>query len=454
MNIYKRRFRFSDKRLEYDFKLRQKFPWWLFLLLLPLLFFVPINQNVQIMTVDRDGNAIPGAHVTMEYNEHELFKKGRWNYHLSYSDNRITGAQGFADFGTIHTTLYSSLFFPHERLYFTAKFNNLSGECSLSLYRKYLRPIVIVLDRCTYRLQVKSLANGAPLEGATVNLDFSNGNSASYVTDTNGEISITSEEGDISIRYLLSKCAGYIDKHERDINFNDFLNADNAHVVWMYYKVDHVDIVLCIDGTGSMRYTLDAVKSGAIGFHPLLQKKCEEHGKMIDAVRIRLIYFGDLARDGNKALIATDFFRMPGQEKEYEAIVKGLSLCNGGDAPESGLEAVSIAIDSPWETSDGVNRQLVTVWTDAPAHPIHTVGLSNPLYPKATPTSFAELSAQWELGAKGLDGEIVRHILLVTPLKEPWNEIKESWSGAIFREYDSSTAGNVEIMLDKIADAL
>ena len=454
MIIYKRKFRFSNKCLEYDFRLRRKFSWWIFLLLLPLLLFLPVEQDVQVMTVNREGVVVPGANVIMEYSERALLKKGIWNYQMPYSDNRITDEQGLADFGTVHTTLYSILFFPHERLYFAANFNNYSGDCSLSLYRKYPRPIVIVLDRCAFKLQVKSLSNGDPLEGAMVNLDFSNGNSASYVTDANGEISFNIEESNLSIRYLLSKCEGYIDKHERDINIDDFFSTDSVYVVWMYYKLDHVDIVLCIDGTGSMRKTLEAVKAGAISFHPLLQKKCEEHGKMIDAVRIRLIYFGDLARDGNKALIATDFFRMPGQDKEYEAAVKGLSLCDGGDTPESGLEAVSIAINSPWETGEGVNRQLVTVWTDASAHPIHTVGLSNPLYPKVAPASFAELSAQWELNAKGADGEIVRHILLVTPLEEPWNEIKNSWSGALFREYDSSTAGNVEIMLDKIADAL
>ena len=50
--------------------------------------------------------------------------------------------------------------------------------------------------------------------------------------------------------------------------------------------------------------------------------------------------------------------------------VNGLIAEGGGDAPESGLEAVALAMNSPWTTAGDRRRQVIVVWTDQPAHPL------------------------------------------------------------------------------------
>ena len=60
----------------------------------------------------------------------------------------------------------------------------------------------------------------------------------------------------------------------------------------------NVDIVMCIDCTGSMGDLLDTVKNNALKFYPDLRARCDEKGKEISELRIRAIAFRDFAVDG------------------------------------------------------------------------------------------------------------------------------------------------------------
>ena len=53
----------------------------------------------------------------------------------------------------------------------------------------------------------------------------------------------------------------------------------------------NVDIVMCIDCTGSMGDLLDTVKNNALKFYPDLKARCDEKGKEISELRIRAIAF-------------------------------------------------------------------------------------------------------------------------------------------------------------------
>ena len=60
----------------------------------------------------------------------------------------------------------------------------------------------------------------------------------------------------------------------------------------------NVDIVFCIDVTGSMGGILDTVKANALKFYPDLQKALEEKDKNVENLRIKVVAYRDFYCDG------------------------------------------------------------------------------------------------------------------------------------------------------------
>ena len=92
-----------------------------------------------------------------------------------------------------------------------------------------------------------------------------------------------------------------------------------------------VDIVMCIDATGSMTGILDTVKRNALNFYEDLHKAMQEKGKQVNSLRIKVIAFRDYLADGNNAMLATDFYPMPEKQGEFNALVNSLVADGGGD---------------------------------------------------------------------------------------------------------------------------
>ena len=453
MATIKRKFRFKRNQLQYDFRLKKRFPWWwLLLLLLPLLLLIPIDKDFSVVTVDSKGNIVPDTKVDLLYVDHYLYRDGVFFGQNVYMHSETTDSEGFADFGKLKGSVFGFLFHHASEIRLEADNGIRHGEKIVRYYSIFGIPVPIVLGRCDFTIQVKSLDTDSPLEGATLDLDIPGTGSKHFVTDAEGYASFEVEDHMSIISHLLAKYPGYVDTEMSNIAIDDYLGK--VLVVWMYYKVDNVDIVLCIDGTSSMSGTLDAVKNSSKSIYTQLKSKCENHGKLIEEMRIRIVYFGDFAADGNKALITSRFFTMPGEERDYKTTVNNLSLCHGGDSPENGLEALAIAMNSDWVVVPGRYRRLITLWSDAPAHPINTVGLSNPLYPRDIPKSFSEMKQKWEDLSFDSSGNRISRMLLVTPSSAPWDNIRNDWDGISFKEYNSSNAGNVDSMLEAIAIAM
>ena len=128
----------------------------------------------------------------------------------------------------------------------------------------------------------------------------------------------------------------------------------------------NVDIVMCIDATGSMNGILDTVKSNALNFYGDLINSMRKKGKQVNDMRIKVIAFRDYVADGENAMLATDFFRMPEEQEEFRDLVNTISACGGGDEPEDGLEALAYAIRTDWTRDGDKRRHVIVVWTDAP----------------------------------------------------------------------------------------
>lgn len=85
-----------------------------------------------------------------------------------------------------------------------------------------------------------------------------------------------------------------------------------------------VDIVMCIDCTGSMAGIMDTVKANALKFYPDLKSALEAKDKHVDTLRIKVIAFRDFYADGSEALSESPFFTLPDQQSDFQSFVSGL----------------------------------------------------------------------------------------------------------------------------------
>ncbi|MFC9605932.1 vWA domain-containing protein [Streptomyces niveus] len=217
-----------------------------------------------------------------------------------------------------------------------------------------------------------------------------------------------------------------------------------------------VDIVLCIDATASMFPVLDTVKSSSLGFHSRLNDVMAKKGKAISQLRLKVIAFRDFGDDADSAIEQTGFLHLPSQEAEFERFVSGIDASGGGDIPESGLEALALAVNSPWETGLDRRRHVIVMFTDAPAHPLGTVGTNAQNYPASIPRNIDDLFEQWGYARSqsAVMEQSAKRLVLFAPDETPWSEpIAEEWDLTL---HFASKAGDglEEFEMDEIIETI
>jgi len=215
-----------------------------------------------------------------------------------------------------------------------------------------------------------------------------------------------------------------------------------------------VDIVFCIDVTGSMSPVLETVKDGAISFHKRLESAMATKGKAISQLRLRVITYRDFADNPSDAIEASEFWRIPEQITEFESFIRRQRASGGGDEPESGLEALALAVKSGWERGLDRRRHVIAVFTDASAHPLGT-GSSASTYPAGLPSSIDDLFEMWGYASSQLAvmENAAKRLLLFAPDTNPWNVIAADWNNTV---YLPSRAGEglEEVELAEIIDTI
>ena len=120
------------------------------------------------------------------------------------------------------------------------------------------------------------------------------------------------------------------------------------------------DVVFCFDCTGSMSDCIENVKTHVNKFVEGLNA---DQSVTIDW-RMRAMGYGDLD-EGEKVQNSNDFVS---DVASFQSQVAGISMCYGGDAPESTLDAIIYAAKtSKWRKA----HKIVAVFTDAPPKDIH-----------------------------------------------------------------------------------
>jgi hypothetical protein len=191
-----------------------------------------------------------------------------------------------------------------------------------------------------------------------------------------------------------------------------------------------VDLVLCIDATSSMTPIIEEVKTRARSFHEDLAREMDAKGKEIDTLRLRVVVFRDIAVDGADALATSEFFELPERASAFADYVSSIRASGGGDEPESGLEALALAIASPWNEAGVKRRQVIVVWTDASAHPLSGRGGGSAHVEGEIPADYDQLTDLWQGQSGPMDGSAKR-LILYAPDAFPWTNIANFWDNVI-----------------------
>jgi hypothetical protein len=210
-----------------------------------------------------------------------------------------------------------------------------------------------------------------------------------------------------------------------------------------------VDLVMCIDGTGSMGKLIEQVKSNALTFCEQLEVKMKERTQKLYQLRAKVIVFRDYWADSvDLAMQSSKFFNLRTQSSEFANFVSGITASGGGDEPENGLEALALALQSDWEKSQDFakQRRFVVVYTDASAHSLEK-GSKPSHYPKDIPKTFDELTDYWhDMPTTS------KRLLLFAPDVFPW-VVMDSWENTIY--YRSKAGeGLTEFEMDEILNVI
>ena len=195
-----------------------------------------------------------------------------------------------------------------------------------------------------------------------------------------------------------------------------------------------VDVVLCIDATGSMVEAIEEIKDKALDFPMMLSQEMEIIGKQLDKLRVKVISFRDLNEDGADAICEEGFFTLPDKNEDFEKAVMRIRANGGGDDPENALDAIALAMKSDWCETGFKRRHVVVVYTDAPSLKLD----DGRKHVQGAPKNLDELHDWWDTGVP--DGSFEPRsgrLVLFAPDDYPWNLI----SGWNRTDYYPSIAG-------------
>ena len=211
-----------------------------------------------------------------------------------------------------------------------------------------------------------------------------------------------------------------------------------------------IDLVFCIDATSDMQCIIEPLKTLAPELNQKLRDKMTEKGKKIDQLRVKIIAFRDYWADApDIVMVSSKFFKRPEEVSAFSSFINGIYAHGGGDEPESGLEALALAIQSPWETSPNYvkHRHIIALFTDAAAHPLEKEPKPSH-YPNNIPKTFDELTDKWDEMSLA-----TKKLLLFAPETTHWFQIGGNWDNVIW--YPTQTGrGLADFRIEDILDGI
>lgn len=235
--------------------------------------------------------------------------------------------------------------------------------------------------------------------------------------------------------------------------FQDMLGSDGQMID------TNVDIVFVIDATESMQPLIDKVKSLTLSFREELEKGLEKNKRRINNLRSKVIVFRDYYVDDKYAMEESRFFILPEEKQDFHNFVSKIRAGGGGDEPESGLEALALALRSDFVKEGQKKRHIIVLFTDASAHEFEQQkdGVPNN-YPTKMYRNLGDLYQTWGTGQDALGVESgfwaqmtkdAKRLVLFAPSLYPWNEMELDLENVIRKDMDKGNGGR-DLDLDDV----
>lgn len=197
----------------------------------------------------------------------------------------------------------------------------------------------------------------------------------------------------------------------------------------------NIDVVFCIDGTGSMSPCIESVKKNAKRLYDEFLNKLTESNSVMDSMRIKVIVFRDYGSDTN-AMEISPFFELPDDNADYENFMNNIEASGGGDAPENGLEALYCAMKSDFTTGPK-DRQVIVLFTDTDALPLKARSDS-----ENYPTDMVDedgLIDTWTCNNQDLKlREKLKRLVIFAPADTKYSEISKSFNRVMYVPVNTS----------------
>ncbi len=411
---------------EYQIMVKPRCLWCLLLLLIPLILLLRIDGSVEYI-VKNEANKLPVPDISVEINYTD--SNGKTIEKQEFSD-----ADGEASFRIKGKRIWQLILGESIKDYTitaSAKTGKLIHDTRTDKYREIAGEEAVLWIKSSYEefvvQTVSAKKSGFKITNAFVKLKVN------YL----GKDTILEAHSDSSGNAVF-KLLAHADKiymhGSKSGYYNDSLNTSYSEA-----KTDEkfrtlklspyeysLDIVMCMDATGSMGGLLNAIKGKAEKFYSELQDAMLDNDKYTEKMQVRVVVFRDYYSD-NKPMVESPFFLMPDKVSDYKRALKDAYADGGGDAPESGLEALALSINSDWNTKGKHIRQIIVLWTDADA-----IALNDPRrtsaskIPASVPANFDALAAQWGKMSKSA------RLVLFAPNTGYWQQINGSWANVMF----------------------
>lgn len=419
--IIERDFKIEAGTSEYSFRLKKKRNlWWLLLLLLPLLLLIKCERTVTVVCLDAGTKApVEGADVRLSYTSYFLYDEEGFLSQYDHEFESVTDENGEAEFSGLKCSVFSYIFHPGSKMRIEAEcdcYESCEEETSFHFHKR-----VELLMTQDGGLPVHVVDRGTldGLERAKVRWRYNDADS-SLVTDNDGMGFMPNVPACRGVIPRIDASAeGYYDTTYYDVNIEELERGEVLIKMRPKDENFHVDIVMCIDNTGSMSGLLNLVKRNALNFPADLTDCCAKKGKKLQDFRLRVISFGDLSEVSIKE---SGFMEIPRESRRFKDFVSSIQMSGGGDEPEDALEALAMAIHSDWNSGSTRCRHIIIIYTDASTH---RIGYSNRsvYYPRIPmPEDFDELTDWWtELDQKA------SRLIMFAPGDGYWSRIEDKW---------------------------
>lgn len=443
---------FDQDADHYEIQIKKRRLWFLlFLPLLLLLLLIRINPSMEFQVVEK---CIDSVFDNSKVNVIYIDKDGKTVNETQKSNNN-----GVTQFKVKGYRLYEYLF-KKDELNTTVKLKVDENDTTYIQQEDSLNQLInkrtilgVSLSKAPVKIKVVSAKdNSYVLPGSKVNIKYSLGDQwfdAEGVSDSTGHVNV-----------LISKCYDLISFYgEKNGYYPD--SVENKKLAEAVEKPESLilklkpynyilDIVFCIDATGSMDNLLSDVKQNAEKFNESLAEEMQKMDKYVKEMRVRVIAYKDFYDSRSKPhIFTTKFFNLPDEKDAYKAELNKVRATAGGDMPESGLEAIALGFQSDWIKTDQHFRRVFVLWTDAEAHKLEKKqGRKAYDYPKDMPKNLDELHQQWK---DLIDNS---RFVLYAPRVYPWNKMS-TWENFFFlRKTGSFKSEEYDETLKAIAESI